>query len=152
MAYYREATLEDCTELAPKMREQDKQEVWDSHNLLPLEALQKSLEASTECYSIIDDHDRVVGMFGLAYQGTAGVPWLLASDGLRKIAKQFIRHNREIVEGWLDRTPLLINYVSAENTTAINWLKWLGFTFIRLVPDFGVEKKPFYEFVRIRDV
>ena len=42
-----------------------------------------------------------------------------------------------------------MNYVDARNITSIKWLKHLGFVLIKRVEEFGVGKKPFYEFVRI---
>jgi len=40
--------------------------------------------------------------------------------------------------------------VDAEYTLAINWLKFVGFTFIKKHDTWGVGDKPFLEFVRIR--
>ena len=44
---------------------------------------------------------------------------------------------------------VLYNCVYAENRSAIKWLKTLGFTFVKLHPEYGHMKKPFFEFVRI---
>ena len=43
-----------------------------------------------------------------------------------------------------------MNYVDERNTTSIRWLKHLGFVLIKRIEDYGVGKKPFYEFVRIQ--
>ena len=55
------------------------------------------------------------------------------------------------VEEKVDQYSLLLNYVDADNTVSMKWLKSLGFKFIKLL-DYGVGQKPFYQFVRIKDV
>lgn len=152
MAYYRTAKPEDCEALADRLREQDKQELWDAGHLKPLEALTESFEVSSDCFAIIDDKEEIVGLFGVADHGDIGVPWLLGSEGLKRTARPFLKQGKMIVQNWSQRFPTLVNYVAQENTVAIVWLSWLGFQFTQLIPDYGVEKKPFYEFVRIRDV
>ena len=39
--------------------------------------------------------------------------------------------------------------MDARNDLHIKWLKWMKFTFINKVNEFGYEKKPFYEFIKI---
>lgn len=46
--------------------------------------------------------------------------------------------------------PIIHNYVSVENTLHINWLRFMGFTFISRRDVWGAAGKPFYEFVSIR--
>lgn len=152
MAYYRTAKPEDCEALADRLREQDKQEVWDAGHLKPLEALTESLKESSDCFAIIDDNGEIVGLFGVSDKGEMGIPWLLGAEGIKEIARPFLKQGKMIVQNWSQRFPLLMNYVAADNTVAIVWLSWLGFQFTRMIPDYGVEKKPFFEFVRIRDV
>lgn len=149
MAHYRPSILLDCDELASTMRKQDIQEIWHSHGMQPLEALVFSFQRAVEANSIISDDGKVIGMFGVGeYAPNVGIPWLLGSDELPKIAKEFIPQSRE----WLDRVnqryDLLFNFVYAKNTTSIRWLKWLGFSFIRQIDDFGVNPAPFIEFAR----
>ena len=45
---------------------------------------------------------------------------------------------------------LEIEFVDERNTTSIRWLTHLGFVLIKRIEDYGVGKKPFYEFVRIQ--
>lgn len=152
MGYYRPAKYGDCKVLAPNLREEDKSEVWASHGLKPLEALQFSFILSEECNTIISDNEDIIGMFGVTNFGDVGVPWLLMSDEIYKPshAKQFVPQSKKWVSEVQKRYKLLVNYVAQENDKAIKWLRLLGFTFISLEPNFGVNPKPFYEFVRIR--
>lgn len=50
------------------------------------------------------------------------------------------------------QTPILFNCVDQRNEVHINWLRWLGFKFVRIIPEYGIQKLPFIEFVRIRNV
>lgn len=149
MAYYRPSIEEDATVLAPKMRKQDTLEVWHSHGLSPLEALTMSLLLSVEANTIIDDDDEVIGMFGVGEATPqVGIPWLLASDKLRDVTKQFLPESEKWVKRMNERYDLLYNYVYAGNTTSIRWLKWMGFSFIREIPDHGVHPTKFIEFAK----
>ena len=44
---------------------------------------------------------------------------------------------------------ILYNVVYAENVAAMKWLESLGFKFIEYHEEYGVHKKPFYQFMRI---
>jgi hypothetical protein len=149
MAYYRTSVPEDADVLAPKMRKQDALEVWHSHNMTPLEALRFSYDSSIESNTIISDSGEVIGMFGVGEISTnIGVPWLLASDALSKVARQFLPESEKWVERINERYDLLYNYVYAENKLSIRWLKWLGFSFIREIPQHGHNPAPFIEFAK----
>ena len=52
-------------------------------------------------------------------------------------------------EDILKKYKVLYNFVYAENDSAIKWLKSLGFTFIQYHEHYGMQGKPFYEFLRI---
>lgn len=149
--YWREYVAGDEQSLAANMRMADIIEVRRSHGLNPLEALQFSVEHSDECYSMFLPDGQIIGMYGCGGVDILGVPWLLCTDHLTKVSKPFLLRCHQFVNQWNDRYPILFNYVDVENLTAQKWLRFLGFTFIRLVPDYGVEKSPFYEFVRIKN-
>lgn len=149
MAHYRPAKILDIAELAPKIREQDKIEIFHSHGMTPAEGLKFSLERAQEANSIVSDDGKIIGMFGVGeFTPNIGIPWLLGTDELPKIAREFIPESR----AWIDRVhahyDVLFNFVYAGNTTSIRWLKWLGFSFIRRIDDFGVHPAPFIEFAR----
>lgn len=151
MAHYRRAYFEDCAVLAPKMRDKDKEEVWHSDGMSPLVALQTSFDASSEANTIIADDGEVIGMFGVAPTPipTIGTPWLLASDRLPEVAREFIPQSRKWIEHIHDDYDLLFNYVYAKNTISIRWLKWLGFNFVRET-EYGVNPTQFLEFAKHR--
>jgi hypothetical protein len=149
--HYRPARFEDCREIAPLMREQDVKEVMYSHGFNPLKALQESYRLSQVHNSIIHEDGSVVGMFGVADAGAYASPWLLGTDKIIDTRKEFIPQAIEWVNRMSDKYPLMFNFVHEDNTVSIRWLKSLGFEFIKLDKEYGVGKKPFYQFVRIQN-
>ena len=147
---YRPATFEDCHDLAPRMRSQDAKEVMASNGAKPYEALSESFRVSSECYTIIHEDGEIVGMFGVADAKIFGSPWLLGSDKLPETKRVMLPVSAKWVEEKNDQYPLLLNYVHADNTVSIRWLKSLGFEFIKLDKEYGVGKEPFYQFVRVK--
>lgn len=149
--YYRPAAAGDVQIVAPKLRQQDVDEVKASSGLEPLEALQLSCLYSVEVNAIVASDGEVIGLFGVTKTPDflVGCPWLLASDRLPEIRKDFLPQSLLWVKRINKQFPVLRNYVDQRNTKAIRWLKYLGFTFVDLIEDYGVGKKPFYEFVRI---
>jgi hypothetical protein len=81
----------------------------------------------------------------------AGSIWLLATDDIEKYQITFLRHSKKVLKELQQDYLALHNYVDARNSLHIKWLKWMGFTFINKLDRFGVEQRPFYEFVRINE-
>ena len=148
---YRPATFEDCRDLAPRMRSQDAKEVMASNGKEPYEALSESFRVSSECYTIIHEDGEIVGMFGVADCEIFASPWLLGSDKLPETKRVMLPVSAKWVEEMNIKHPLLLNYVHADNTVSMRWLKSLGFQFINLIKEYGVGKEPFYQFVRIKE-
>lgn len=149
--HVRQSIQDDVDYLCDNLRPEDRQEVLASHGSTR-EALQVGFDESEECWTIIvKDTGEIAGMYGLArYDDTLGVPWLLTSPAIKKIWLPFLRGSRKWVEEANNKYPLLTNAVDADYTVAINWLRFVGFTFIKKHEKWGVGNKPFLEFVRIR--
>lgn len=142
--YVRPATRDDCLDLAPRLREEDKKEIAYSNGLEPRDALLLSFHLG-ETHAVIWG-DEVVALFGHSgVPGVIGVPWMLASPTLSRIRKTFLRECRQYVEGMLQRYGHLENHVWAGNTVHIQWLKWLGFTIEPAKPH-GIDSQPFHRF------
>jgi len=129
------------------MRKADVVEIDLLAGFTPKQALIESFHASPlDRHSIILNGE-VIGMFGVSNNGRWATPWLLASDKITQIPMTFLRHSKAYVAQL--KYPLLMNYVHAENTLSIAWLKHLGFSFLRQVT--GARGRGlFYEFVRIK--
>ena len=147
----------DPEELGPRLRKADKDEIYALAGIEPTLGLQISMECSDRCYTVRDlDNDTPFSMFGTspnegAMTTTAAV-WFLGSDDLFKKNKvSFLRNSAFWVVKLFSDYNILHNLVDARNTVHIRWLKWLGFTFIADVPDFGFEKRVFRQFYKRRD-
>lgn len=141
------AQHEHILPIAFNVRDEDKKELWYSNMMLPMEAIVKSLESSTLAWTGLADNEPVC-MFGVVPGGLlseVGHPWMVGTTALNKYVYQFLRRNRAMVKTMLTHYPILENYVSAENTRAIQWLRWLKFK-IGEIEYIGPFSKPFHKF------
>lgn len=119
----------DVAELANHLREEDVLELAHSSGHTPLEAVRQGFEISNEVLTVTLA-GRVVMMVGVTGKpGYAGSPWMLATDDLKKIRKSFLRQGGAVQQRWLREYKHLENKVWTKNTTHVQWLKWLGYTF-----------------------
>ncbi len=143
------ATLAHAREMARfGLREADRIEVLRSHGHSEEKALRSSLRRSRYALTALVD-DAPVAMFGVAPSGlisTSGVIWLLATDESEKHWMRFGKISRDAVEFFRTQFSVIENFVDAENTISINWLRWLGFTLAPEPVPFGVAQTPFYHF------
>lgn len=138
-------TRADCIELAARLRKADLEEISHSSGLDPQDALLYSLAVSDRCYTVKMD-DEIVLIFGVGgTPGVAGCPWMLASDLLMQIKREFIKECRRVVLTMLDTYAYLENHVWAGNKIHIYWLEWLGFV-IEPPRPFGIDGEPFHRF------
>ena len=149
MGHLRKANLKDLKYVDANMREVDKIEAFYKSGQEPLQALQLTYMCSKVNMAIADDNDQPMGLCGVV---DGGVIWMVATDKLfenNKYKIQLIRKGRKWVDNLLKNYKILYNFVYAENDSAIKWLKSLGFTFIQYHEHYGMQGKPFYEFLRI---
>ena len=149
MGYLRKSKLEDFKFVVENMREMDRLETYYQTDMTPEDALSVTFLGSQINMTIASDDDEPIGLCGVFKDGCI---WCIATDELfnnKKYRIQLIRQGREWVDKLLESYKILYNYVYAENTSAIKWLKALGFTFVNLHESYGRQKKPFYEFLRI---
>lgn len=150
----RESHRSDPTVLAPRLREADLREVEAADNLSGLQALELGLRGS-QCWTVMDDNARPVGMFGVtpqlsAYEETGmhvGIIWYLGSDEATASPKEFMEKSREWLALIADKFDVLGNYVDARNQKHQKWIKAMGFKFVDVHPYHGHAKIPFLEFV-----
>ena len=149
MGHLRKANLKDLRYVAANLREIAKIDAFYQTGQEPLQALQFTYICSQVNMAIADDNDQPIGLCGVV---SDGIIWMVATDKLfanKKYRIQLIRKCREWVESLLKKYKVLYNFVYAENDSAIKWLKSLGFTFIQYHEKYGMQNKPFYEFLRI---
>lgn len=141
----RPTVREDCLQLAKTLRKADLQEIQHGSALPPEAALLYSLAVSDYCYTVWLD-DQIVMIFGVGgIEGVSGCPWMMASDLLLQVKRDFIKECRRFVDAMLDRYSQLENWVWSGNKIHIYWLEWLGFKMEPPVP-FGINGEPFHRF------
>jgi hypothetical protein len=113
------------------MREADRREVWASHRHTPEEALRESLSLSELAWTCLVEGVPAF-MWGVGRKGSlisrTGAPWLLGTEAIRRVSREFLRQCPLYVARMQERFPVLENFVHAENRLSIRWLKWCGFT------------------------
>lgn len=151
MGYVRAYTPGDAQELAPLLRAADLRELRASTDRPVVEVLEEGAELSVPSCTILDDSGTVAGMFGVVPYYDFGKVWLLGSDALVRppLSRQFMKECKTWLAAMETKYPALGNVIDARNTVHVKWLRWMGFTFIRTIPDYGVEKRPFLEFIKL---
>lgn len=144
------ATMEDVDYLAPRLRQADLDEIQAASGRCPREVLLQGLEVSEPAFVGADEWGTPIVMFGACTHepGLAAV-WLLSTDDLYNHRISFLRQSRKGMDAVNRKWPVLFNYCDARNVVHINWLRGLGFTFIARHEHYGVERRPFLEFVRV---
>lgn len=141
------ATMPHVAQIAPRMRDADKAEIWAASHAEPHHALKTGLAQSTLCWSGLVD-DVPVCMFGVApltLLGGTGIVWMLGTAGVQDHARAFLRRNKTFIIQMMQRFYRLENWVDARNTLSIRWLRWLGFVIEEAAP-YGIERRPFHHF------
>lgn len=148
------STESHAFELAPRLRKEDAEEIRANSGIPPYFALLIGVRNSTPAVSLVNAHGHLLGMAGVVptAEPDRGAVWMLAADQITDHSIEFLRKSKQWVNEVNDLYPILHNVVDARNTTHISWLKWLGFSFLRLIPEYGAGRLPFYEFARIQDV
>lgn len=147
------AHWEHIDPVASNMRDADALEVWLAAHKTPHEALREGFAASVRAWTIMRDGEPI-GMFGVSSAsvlGNIGVPWLLGTDGMLKVKRQFVKECGHYIDWMLSLYPHLVNYVHADNKPSIRMIKWLGFELEGPRPA-GPEGADFFKFERFRDV
>jgi hypothetical protein len=146
----RKAIAEDVAYLAPRLCEADIAECRAATGMSTYDALMAGLSGAEV---VLDQTSTPIAIFGVARQDAiSGLVWLTATPTITKppYLSEFIRHSRGMCDRLNDGYPPLCNVVDARNALHIRWLKWCGFIFINHHQSYGPEKRPFYEFIRIR--
>lgn len=140
------ATQEAIDQLKGKLRAIDRLEcVAFGHD--PDKALQEGFERSELCFTA-SYNDRPVLAFGVRRESLLsdkGIPWMLATDDIKKLSRDVVMESKVYVAEFLKRFEYLENYVHVDNIISKRWLKWCGFTFDKPAP-FGLNGEIFQRF------
>ena len=151
--YVRTARWEDVPIIADDMRYADVAEVKAYTGRDPRSSLYAALKyPQATNKAICLPNGLPVGMFGVCpVAPSVGCVWMLAANGIKHIQWQFLRESRGQIEDLCRGYRLVFNYTDARNHVHHRWIKWAGFTIIKEHPEWGHEKRPFYEFIRITE-
>lgn len=122
------ATDDMVSRIISGLRDADRREVELSSGKPAGIILRESVALSDWARVAALDGDPVV-LYGLAaIQPGIGAPWMVATDRIREIGRQFMPACRREVDIMQRQYPLLWNRVATFNTCSIRWLRRLGFT------------------------
>lgn len=150
---YRNAIIADAEFLAPRLRQADLDEIKASSGDTPVASLERSIRRGVVTLTMIDPDDgEPVGIFGLVEtpEPDLAAVWAMATPKLFNNTKLFMRESHKWLEHVNDVYHVLYNYVDARNVVHIKWLQSLGFICIKAHENYGVERRQFIEFVRIK--
>lgn len=151
MIELRAATVADATSIAPRLRKEDRAECLAAYGLTPEVLLPLSVNLSeTWVFTVKGQPEVILGLSPVDQHPTFGIVWMMATPEILKHKREMIKRLPEVLDMLHDRYELLGNHIDARNKVHLQWLRRSGFSLLRLHPKFGVEKRPFYEFARLR--
>lgn len=144
------ATIDDAVNIGLNLRTQDRDEVMAGRDQHPVSTVVESLLISDETFTVHDSEDGPIAIWGFRGEDHAAIPWMVSTPEALRHPKEFLIRGYGYLNYMLSKHEVLYNYVDVRNTTAIEWLKRLGFTFISREEEWGDAKVPFYLFVKTR--
>jgi hypothetical protein len=150
----RPATWDDVAYVYKNMRQEDQDECW-AGGLNPDLALSMSHEGSIVSYALISpDTKKPAALLGISPSNLGprfGIIWMLGTDDIKKHRFTFLRNCKPFLGQLYEATEkeCFYNYTYSKNSLHHDWLKWLGFSFLREV-QLPPTNEPFYEFVRLK--
>lgn len=146
--WVRSATKQDLIDLAPRLREADKDE-FIANTGLPAEiGLPEASLAGTLSIGVVESDvaEMVAGTYPIHGSYRAGVVWMVSSSAIEKYPQRFAPASKLVLERMHDEYDLLVNFIDERNTRHLTWLKWLGFHMVRRIDKYGPFSLPFIEF------
>lgn len=146
------ATVELARQLAPNLREVDIAECYAAEGVDAEAALVDSVLTSDEDMRWAALYrGEPVALFGSGHLAdNVGSIWLLASEGIYKNKKDFMRRCYEFLEVMHSRYDVLTNFIDSRNDVTISWLFRLGFIAREYLPYYGHSRLPFIRFTSTR--
>ena len=141
----------DGDAIGPNLRKADLIEVRAHSTEDPAKLLENAIVDYKNTTYTIDVKGLPIAMFGVVpYQENVGVIWLVGTDEMVKVKIPFLRNCRFWLDALSGLYPVLFNVVSKENKLHITWLKWMGFEFTKEHQEYGLNKEPFIEFIKVK--
>jgi len=139
--------------LAGRLRAADLAEIQAAVGWPPEEVLRYGIEVSRPCFAVTHSVGDLLALFGvepeIRHPGVGRV-WFLGSDAVTANSFAFLRQSKNWIDELHNHYAELWNFIDARNRLQIRWLKWCGFSLVRPVERHGIERRPFYEFRKVR--
>jgi hypothetical protein len=134
-------------DMAKYIRPSDRQEVKATVNYPVKKAVRACIVFSTYARAGFADGQLgcLWGVGPVSMVDGKGSPWMLATTVLDDYPIVFLKNCKKELEVLKTKYPVLENHIDVRNETAIEWLKWLGFTFEEPEP-WGWQGLPFHRF------
>lgn len=140
----RVAEKSDCIKIGENLREQDALELYNYDRSSPVEACLNSFSKSTIAMTV--EHDNIpIAMFGIMVIDDVPTLWMLTTDGLKSIGRNFVRNTRDWINKMLEIYPVLTAYCDCRNKESERWLEYSGGMFGGVF-EMGMDKMPFYKY------
>lgn len=109
--------------------------------------IEGSVRRSLLCWTGLVDGEiaAIIGATPLSALGGIGSPWMLGTPVLDRHSRVLVSKTPEYIARMLTAFPHLVNFVHAENTTSVRWLRRLGFTLHEAAP-YGAKGELFHKF------
>ena len=152
--FTRPATPDDIFSVAPRLRDEDRDEVVAASGLPPLPTLLLQYRHGTDFQAAgIEEIGRPEILYGcdaMFGDPSVGVIWMLSTPALYDYPVEFTIASRRIINEMHERHQVLTNFVDVRNLRHIKWLRWLGCHMVRRVERYGPHSLPFIEFASVR--
>lgn len=145
--YVRPTNLLDVVKLSRNLRPGDSAEIAAYGHTDPLLALTRSAAQSVVCWTAFINGElaAVMGCAPVSMMGGVGSPWLIGTPMLDAHPRVLVRETPRYIDEMCKLFPHLVNFVHAENTRSVRWLRRVGFTLHPAEP-FGALGEPFHRF------
>lgn len=139
----------DAHKFAPVIVEDDENEIRALVGLDPLPAFLWAYAISDEAYAAeIEEDGDIIALWGvqnLLVTPSASI-WLICSPRIKEHPLTFQRIAKGTLGLLSSRYGALLGVADERNQHHLRWLKSLGFTIRRALPEYGAEKRTFYQF------
>lgn len=147
--------LADAEEMAPHLRKADREEMAAvlGEDADPQDVLRYGIEVSHQPFTALVD-GKPICIFGAVMepvQRHIAAIWMMGTPGVEEHKMFFLRHSKQCLDKLFEPFSLLWNCVDKRNELHIKWIKWLGFSFLREISEYGEQGKPFLEFAKIKE-
>lgn len=138
-------------DLAEDLRQSDLDELAATTGEDPAVALVTAVMESSHAWMVLVD-DEPICVFGAAPADDEGIVWLMGSPkmDLPRNRLAILRRSKGYLDILLAAYPRLFNHIDARNDRSLEWLQWLGFDIVDADLSYGIERRLFFLFERLR--